>query len=625
MASGFNIERDKVVGVLERNSHNNHVKLIVCGFISEDGRYESGYDFHKIFPPNGKLFVPSFNYDTHAQFKDKEFVSCYSEKITEQDEWRDQFSMKGFNISPKDYIKHAELKHFGFQCFDLRKEPNEKYVDILSLNEIIDSSFKGTFYAITNKQILGPFTASNGKVSFPPQHVVHSWNRQNLSSRIIITGDLYCLSTEPDFEDANLLDCMNEKQIFEWFREQLKIKSPDFVKMLDNKTTWRKDLPQQFSDHKEKKTTVEIVRFQRLENVIDNINLYYEDFEYMIDKSDKLEQVVKNNLQQYKKELFQKYDIDLKEDKDAFELERELLDKKLSELDKEEIKKKDKIKKLNQEVSDLTLTLDIINNNKKRIVQDFSLNIIKDVLSLCNHSSPTFTNNNDSFVIERVERKAMFTKFNSNDQFLESFKYCLVKYSLKSRLAKRGLTALYSFNAVFIKDIRIALSFIEATNNANYIIQGTAPNWMSFKDLWDNGLGEIWSSAIQSPDTLHFLILQDINMSATECYLRPFLDIISGFRKKIPYANTLYPSNLRILCSIAPVESPEVGLPMQAKLFNNWGAIGFDGEIECKSKETFKPKDGYLSSFLDFQFDQDEMEDERVSQIEKIKVILQDI
>jgi hypothetical protein len=145
------------------------------------------------------------------------------------------------------------------------------------------------------------------------------------------------------------------------------------------------------------------------------------------------------------------------------------------------------------------------------------------------------------------------------------------------------------YKAIFIKDIRIALSIIKASGNSKYIIQHTEPDWLHFKNLWNNGLSTIWNSAHEYPEMPHFFVLEDVNLSSPECYARPLLDVIAGIRSKIPFAETNYPNNLIIFATKASSQNPTIGLKLYEETFPNWGGIGF--------RNNFKPTEDVVQKY----------------------------
>jgi len=252
----------------------------------------------------------------------------------------------------------------------------------------------------------------------------------------------------------------------------------------------------------------------------------------------------------------------------------------------------DSLAKLAKQIIETETQLTKIKENKDRIIQDFS--IIKEVLQGQNQCNNSIQENHNSFVVEEIidgGNDSIITI----EEFEEQLRYHLSNNAINPQFATKIINIISTQKAILVKDIRIGLSIVEATNNAKYIIQQVEPDWLHFKDFWDNGLGEIWNSAHNSPDKFHFLLLEDINMSALECYCRPLLDILTGVRKKIPYGQTPYPNNLKIIATYAPFEEPKIGLPIYRNTFDNWGAIGFRFDINGQTELLSKPESKILT------------------------------
>jgi hypothetical protein len=169
------------------------------------------------------------------------------------------------------------------------------------------------------------------------------------------------------------------------------------------------------------------------------------------------------------------------------------------------------------------------------------------------------------------------------------------------------------YKTILVKDIAIGVAIAESTNNCKYIIQQVEADWLHFKDFWNNGLGSLWQSAKENPSQMHFLLLEDMNMSSPELYARPLTDILRGIRKQIPFGKTSFPENLRIIGTLAPVEDPKIGLPIFEQTFKDWGEIGFRGNIFKTNEIKVINEDGYLSpSILNETFFPDELDIEEI-------------
>ena len=81
------------------------------------------------------------------------------------------------------------------------------------------------------------------------------------------------------------------------------------------------------------------------------------------------------------------------------------------------------------------------------------------------------------------------------------------------------------------------------------------------------------------PCLLVIYFLEDVNLSSPECYAKPLLDVVRVIRKRIPYAESSYPQNLRILMTKASVEDPAIGLPVIQDTFDCVGFYGFGADL----------------------------------------------
>ena len=172
------------------------------------------------------------------------------------------------------------------------------------------------------------------------------------------------------------------------------------------------------------------------------------------------------------------------------------------------------------------------------------------------------------------------------------------------------------FNGILIEDISYGIALAKAFGNAKYLIQQVGPDWMEFKQLWENGLSEIWRSSHDNPDIIHILLLEDINLSSPECYARPLTDVMQGIRPRLPYAKNGMPENLKILATKIPFEEPPIGLPLYQTIFKAWGVVGFRNKSQADKPPTMTQglDDGYFSFRSIQQFTPDEFEKDNVEE-----------
>src|SRR5262249_49776006 len=78
------------------------------------------------------------------------------------------------------------------------------------------------------------------------------------------------------------------------------------------------------------------------------------------------------------------------------------------------------------------------------------------------------------------------------------------------------------------------------------------PTWLCFADAWKGFVEQCWRAAYQKPESLHLLLFEDVNRALPECWARPWLDLIAGFREVLPVEEQFgWPENLpdySVLC-----------------------------------------------------------------------------
>ena len=104
-------------------------------------------------------------------------------------------------------------------------------------------------------------------------------------------------------------------------------------------------------------------------------------------------------------------------------------------------------------------------------------------------------------------------------------------------------------------------------------IQQVEPDWLKFDNFYENGLKQIWQQAYSYPDKLHFIILEDLNMSSIECYGKPLNDLLGKTRKVLPGLGTTFPKNLWVFGIPIILSTHTFGLPLVKDTFLNWGAF----------------------------------------------------
>ncbi len=575
----FNETIQKVIGKVDKEVGNKNARIKVIALLNNNGTVTrlSEEKIKSLFPPYGYIFEPSF----FNKFK-YEINDIVSFRV-EENSWAQPEQDKYKIDSPA-----PDIQTFGLKARKIYGFIKSAYTTNLNALTLDDNS-DGTFYGLTDKYIIGKLKAKNGKIEPAIYHRVSLWdlNEDNL----ITIDNTSRLIKEPQGTPI-ILDCKNEKQLFEWFREYLKLIDPAYVEVLDKNSNWRKELPTFFNTLNDERRAVDIIRLKRIDDKFRLIQLTKNDITTYIEHSKNLKEVFLQALEKHKEDYKEEYQNELEQYKNQIEQQKTTLSAEIEVLQTLKEENEVAIQTSAASLEVIKSEINTLQENKSRILQDFT--IIKEVLQ--NHV-PQTTNNPtlpiNSFILEEVKNRN-FSAIQSSEDFEEQLKYQLHTKAFNPVFAQRIREILSYYQAILIKDIRIGLAIAESTHNAKYIIQHVEPDWLHFKQLWENGLGSIWESANQSPHIHHFLLLEDINMSAPECYCRPLFDIINGIRKHIPYSGTPYPPNLKIMATISPFSEPEIGLPLYKETYEGWGAIGFVGDIKKITTSIPKPENKHL-------------------------------
>lgn len=575
-------ERIKTIGVIDKILHGDHCRVkIIATKDHENINILTSGEQEKLFPPIGYVFGIAFfkNHPNLNQYDLIEFESVRNQRIDEENTLNDLFMISSGSVK----------KHF-INTISISNVISSNYSIDLSRLKVDTADFSGDFYGYTSNKIYGKLRFQGEVIRPASQKHIFVWDKSECKT-LEYKNKLFLL--EEPTGDHLVFDCMDDYQLFEWFRENLKKLDFDYVNQLDIKTKWRDKIPTLFKESNKGVLSLEKTRLERIEEKIKHVDLSIERIKYFVENSENLKRTFESALETHKDELSKEYTEQIQIFREEFEIKRNKYCKRLEQLE-QIIETKEQIVELKTtEVFELEAKLEKINMNKERILSDFT--IVKDVLGITNISSNIDIYDKDSYVMEVIKRSSDSLEMDTKEKYILKLKYELYIRKLFPNFAKKIVDSLSIFKGIFIKNIELGIAIIESTGEAKYIIQHVEPDWLHFKDLWNNGLSAIWASAQENPHIIHFLLLEDINMSSPECYARPLLDILRGVRKRIPYSKTKFPDNLKILAIKASTEEPEIGLKLNKDTFRNWGSIGYSGNINKEIIDICEKVNGYIN------------------------------
>ena len=623
-------ERIKAVGIVDKTLGIN-AKVRIIGLIEDTIRYIEHGEQVELFPPFGQVFGPSF-YDEYSAISEGDLIELECERnlqISEYDTSKDKY-----------YVSRNSVTKYSVNFLELDNVEIENYSININKLSLKSGDYEGDFYGYSDNKILGKLRIKNGIISPVIGKHINLW-RLSECRTLEYQNKVYLL--EDPQEESLIIDTMDDSQLFNWFREKVKRLNLSYVNELDRTTSWRAELPKLFSELDNDRYALEKLRLKRVADNIGNIELLISDIKSLTDNSDvlktKFTELVNSHKEElksgYLKDVEEEVEIDAKLLRDKNEIYKEKLSKVRKEIgqqtaklniDREkhkaqltkdnkliiEEKKENELLlgKLKEEIVTSISELEGILKNKERIVEDFQ--VIKDVLSIGNTNksiTEVSQQDEDSFVVESLIPTEEESPIMGRTTYLKKLEFQLNKYGIFVNFANKIIDRIAVFKTILVKDIAIGVAIAESTNNCKYIIQQVEADWLHFKDFWNNGLGNMWLSANENPEQMHFLLLEDVNMSSPELYARPLTDIIRGIRKQIPFGKTSFPENLRIIGTLAPVEEPKIGLPIIEQTFKDWGEIGFKGNIYKENEVVVINENGYLSpTILNETFCPDELD-----------------
>lgn len=580
--STFDFDNNKVIGYVDIQLNGN-ASVEIVGYV------DSHYEFHKldseeiceIFPPRGRVFAHNFiqKYDNL-----RNNLVCISVKPNEKE---------GDNYDAYVWDKSGGAYGYGMRLITLKvsiNEDGENNYCIFKENGLIGVDTDK--YVLVDNRVF--FIKSDNE-----EHLIPYWNASRLSITDAPYGKKYITDFRLPKEDG-YIDITNNNQLVDWFVSKVLRKNWSKITIGCSFKEIGPILINAFEDNNIKNLPHNIYasRWERLKRIEANFTLTLEEFSH-ISEIPWVTTLVKNTIEAYKQDLINEISADykrqleqLKEDYDSqIEIEKERYEKEEKVLEENYQNKilllKDEEKEVTTKVEDRKVELELLyetiasrkeevgkiesliekaNERKDGILTDFA--IIKDVLGGQSPNEGVFIPTTQNFIsiesIEGVHTECMF--FTAYGKSLEEmFKANQMPYDKASTITK----ILAFYKTVLVPDVAFATALIYAAQKCFYGVEYVNVGWKSFIDLWEEGLGQMVSHCYENLETMHFLILQNINLSYLPNYLQPLVDMQMGILSKFPRTEITFPNNLRILCT----STDEEVIPMSSQCLKYIGCI----------------------------------------------------
>ena len=606
-----------VIGYIEYFIKQTHAKIKVLAFKKGNIWVKDPDEIREYFQPEGNVFEPGFKLNNEMYNTDDIIVFEVIDNPQANNPGEDSYKLKG-KVKYKLEYEVILAPNFLNDDFSINYNYIQKNFEDLP----------NSFYLKNLKGYYGLFVKDNNFIRPHKGTTVNYY--PNLDDNIISYKDKTVLFANPEISNIQI-DFSSDEQLIGWFKKTLKssnlLDEKSFnnvfnsinIQSIDDDNISRSKLNRiqnlfskihfTFSELKDVVNLVPDIKTDlgkrilsiRNEILIDCKSEIEADLNEFKLKANAEKELIENKIQALKKKLESKSERLVKIAKELnqslstlvdylnsngiklenkpttpVDLENQLLlYKKFGNAQNGDIKvAKEELEKIKAEIEIAKNDFDVLNSKINHLTENRDT-VIRDMQLFLDITRPTpvIAQANQipkSYIIEEILPQQ--SGYLSDVDFAHNFIHNLQKRNKAADIKFPELMKIISsFKCIFTSNLEVILAFIEATNNAIYTIIQIEPKWLSFKDLVDNGLSELWLSAFEKPDVLHFVILRDINLSSPECYANPLLDLDRNLRTKLPLIEKPWPPNLRIIGTIQPV--PEVGLSVLKSTFDNWGGL----------------------------------------------------
>lgn len=605
--SNFDFENNKPVGYVSILPNGN-ANIEILGYVNNKNVYHNlaSKERIEIFHPKGRVFA--HNFIQRYEEQNKKLV-CLSVIPNEKE---------GENLDAYIWDKSGSVYEYGNRIYSINATLNvdgENNFTIFQENDLIET--EGDKYILSGDKVF--FIKANSK-----ERLIPYWKASNIDIIESPYGKKYLIAFQLP-EKEGVIDITNNDQLIHWFMTKIFKKYWSNIVVADSYESVERYLIEAFNAMKNLPSNVYKSRLERLKKLNANFSMTLEElndisaFPWVKSVITQTVDTYKQNLindvsGEYKQELDkikEKHDKMLGMEKDKYEeavkLQKEHYESTLKSIADEEAKissvldeKKFEIEILdetiaskNDEIAKIDELVNKANNRKESLMSDFA--IIKDVLELGSKTDTKQVQNaitETSATLNIQEINMVESECVMCYAFGKSLEDILKLNNLPHEKATTIAETLAVYRILLLPDVAYAMAIFHATQKCYYAVEYVNVSWKSFDDLWKEGLCNMVDNCKKSPGIMHYLVLQNINLTYLPNFMQPLLDVQMGLTNCLPSGEE-YPENLRILCTIT---NDEV-IPLSEQ------CVKYIGCIEKPSKEIFvgrfKAKydahNGYLS------------------------------
>ena len=598
----FDFNEYKVVGYVDFFAGNPNAKIEVVGYTDWRNNFTPLKESEslKLFPPYGQVFAHNF---AERYYETKGTLVCIS--VIPNEKIGEGYYAFIWNKSGGVYEFGARVKKLkgsftanGQYNYSLLKENN-----LLDVDHDTFVSSGGAIYLIKADS---------------QDRLISYWKEGSLDT-LTVNGRLFVTDTAKGGEDGKI-DITTDEQLQEWFMKNVLKKN--WNQIFEEKTFRNVEplLREAFASSKGLDGLVISSRIKRLTHITRALTISFEELNELktlpwlkdsieqsisVHRKAYLEEVEKEKAKELQ-EIRERYDMEILLAKEHAEEEEQRLKKLIGDIDEtyqSKLAEQERLlqeKKVEAELLEESIagrrkdfatfeeSINRLEERKERIIEDFS--VVKEVLGVGSHSSAPILQA-ENVTIEDLDIAS--DAIPVYQAFIKSLENALKTNRLTYSMATDIGNQIALYKIMLVPDVAIAKVIAIACMKCRYALEYVSATWKSFADLWQNGLGQMVEECYRNEDIMHFLFLQNINLTYLPNYMMPLIDIQRDIVSMFPGLNKKFPANLRIICTLA---NDDV-MPLAENCIKHMGCIDrsiekdFYGRIEIPEDTNI----GYLT------------------------------
>jgi len=558
------IVSSRIIGYIEPVPNSEHAHVTIIGYKNGEGEHRAldQNNAKTLFPPKGEAFAPKFKFDYDGNnISPNSFVE-FSVKISEKkNDQYDQYIVDyAHSTTPKSFCSIITLN--GSHSLAHGFITQDELSSCIEKTEL--KNYSNQFLLKSEKCLCGLFRYEEISDSIKPIKGKET-NAYEFDSTLykrycvrINEREYYLGSTsELPFKQVGSIDCMDDKQLSEWFKELLKacFESNVFLSI-------KEEIFQNFTaKFKETNDAIEDVRLERIKGKLNSLNFTVEEVKKLLELGSPLADNLNKTLKNMKEEYQSAWLSDIEKQEDTLQSEIEKLDKK-----------KDNLKK---EIEIIEEKYSIKENNLLTSYEEKKFEL-EDALEKKRIKLNELTERYNSILFEAeglpFKKLAEEEGYGFPNLLKKNLELDEIPEVLKNQLNKESV--LFTRKACFIPSVSWAYFYAKAIRNSKLYLIHVEHDWLHYNDFMNNGLAAILNSCYENENSNHVLVLDALNLTQPECGLKPLLDVIAGYAIVIPGMGKPFPENLKIFATILPFKGENsIGIQLDKESFAQWGTI----------------------------------------------------